>query len=82
MSTPGTGKFICKRAFWLAGDPIEVDRVLTLDDPELISTLAGAGKIEAADRATAERLRIRSAAQWSPAAKRPGRTGFIPSDWG
>lgn len=60
-----TGKFRVLRAFLIDGKRIEVGKAIALDDPELISHLIDAGKVEAADDKTAARIGRWEPKQWT-----------------
>jgi len=70
------GRFIVLRPFLLNGARVEKDRVITLDDGELIADLLISGKIAAGDKPTEKRIRwnsVRSGPQDTQATGPRGR---------
>lgn len=60
------GRFRVLRSFYHEGEALEVGRVVSLEDNEIIAALSAVGRIQPADQETARRLQP-TGPSWSPA---------------
>ena len=74
------GRFVVVRPFVMSGEVVGRDKVLTLDDAQLIGELVSAGKIEPADPATARRVG-RNTVTWRPVSDFELRHGHGDPRW-